>query len=262
MMINKIQKLLGNNSSLIRVLEKITGSKILVKLPLGIDPILDIQYNVSKIEINTISDVGSNIGQSENYYFKMLPKSTIYCFEPVYETFNELKKNIKSPKTKSFNFALGEEKEMLKMRISKQHKYSDSNSLNCLETTDENYDLQEVKIETLSSFCTKNEIERINLLKIDTEGYDLKVLRGGENLLSNHKIDFIQVEVSMNPFNTFHVSFDEIKKYLESFNYYIFSIYDQIHDFKIKEPILRRTNVMYISQTCLNNIPTTKPKLH
>ena len=262
-MIKQIHNFFRKNPATVKIIEKITGSKMLVKLPLGLDPILDIKYSVPNIEIKTIIDVGSNIGQSENYFFKSLPKSNIYCIEPVLETFKALKENIKGLKTKSFNIGLGEKKEIAEMQINKNLNNSVSNSLtNSTDLPNENFYIQEVKIETLTDFCNQNELKHINFLKIDTEGYDLKVLKGGENLLSNQKVDFIQVEVSMNPFNTFHVSFDEVNKYLDFFDYYIFGIYDQIHDFKLKEPILRRSNIIYISKACLKNIPTTKTKLH
>jgi len=51
-----------------------------------------------------------------------------------------------------------------------------------------------VNIETIAQFCQDREIRRINFLKVDTEGYDLEVLKGAEEILDEGRIDFVQVE--------------------------------------------------------------------
>ena len=53
-----------------------------------------------------------------------------------------------------------------------------------------------VSVESLDTFSKKAGIQRISLLKIDTEGFDIKALSGAENLLKNHHIDVIQFEYS------------------------------------------------------------------
>ena len=40
-----------------------------------------------------------------------------------------------------------------------------------------------VDVTTIDLFCAEHRIERINLLKIDTEGHDLDVIRGASNML-------------------------------------------------------------------------------
>lgn len=72
-----------------------------------------------------------------------------------------------------------------------------------------NFDNFSVKTNTLDDFCKNNKIEKIDLLKIDTEGSEMKVLNGGKNILNNVKI--ILVEVLDNK-----VKFNE--KYLDVIN--------------------------------------------
>ena len=45
-----------------------------------------------------------------------------------------------------------------------------------------------VQVETLDNYCQRNSISKIDLLKIDTQGYDLEVLRGAKQMLSEHRI--------------------------------------------------------------------------
>lgn len=49
---------------------------------------------------------------------------------------------------------------------------------------------------TLDEICEQNQITYIDLLKIDTEGAEVKVLQGAEKLLSNHRIKHVIAEVN------------------------------------------------------------------
>jgi hypothetical protein len=53
---------------------------------------------------------------------------------------------------------------------------------------------EQVRITTVDDFCQSNGIDRIHLLKLDVEGYELKVLEGASRLLAARAIDFIQFE--------------------------------------------------------------------
>ena len=63
------------------------------------------------------------------------------------------------------------------------------------------------------------DISRINLLKIDTEGNELKVLAGGKKTLSANKIDIIQIE--FNEMNVVSRTFmRDFVQLLSSYNMY------------------------------------------
>ena len=51
-----------------------------------------------------------------------------------------------------------------------------------------------VKVSSLDCFCKDQNIDRIDVLKIDTEGHELEVLKGAVNLLSSRKIRYIYAE--------------------------------------------------------------------
>ncbi|MFP4297763.1 MAG: FkbM family methyltransferase [Spirulinaceae cyanobacterium] len=53
-----------------------------------------------------------------------------------------------------------------------------------------------VEAVTLDSFCQAQGINKIDYLKVDVEGAESEVLKGAENLLKQHKIQFIQFEIS------------------------------------------------------------------
>jgi FkbM family methyltransferase len=105
-----------------------------------------------------------------------------------------------------------------------------------------------VRLETLDDYCDRSKITHINLLKIDTEGHDLDVLAGSDALLSRHAIDLIRVEASMNSQNTYHCPMELIKAHLESKQYFLFGIYQQVHEWPTGSPNLRRADLVFISQ--------------
>ena len=61
-----------------------------------------------------------------------------------------------------------------------------------------------IKTNTLDNFCKENKIKKIDILKIDVEGSELKVLEGSKKILD--KTNIIQVEILQNKKN-----FDKIK---------------------------------------------------
>ncbi len=250
-----MQNMIGNSFTL-NILEKITGSRILKKMPIGLDLINDINKNYPNYSLLTIIDVGANVGQSENDYVRKNPNTAVYCIEPVGTTFLQLQKNIKGNHTKCFQYAFGEETSTVQMKVSKSASKSVSNSILIEKSIiDSDFEIEEVKMITLDAFCQDNNINAVSLLKIDAEGYDLNVLKGGINSLQEQKIDFIEVEVSMNETNVFHVNYFEIYNFLKQYNYFVFGIYEQMPEFVLKQPQLRRSNVVFISKKMVEKYP-------
>lgn len=54
----------------------------------------------------------------------------------------------------------------------------------------------EVRVETIDGLCSSFKIERVRLLKIDVEGWELDVLRGASELLSGNQAPIVIIECS------------------------------------------------------------------
>ena len=52
----------------------------------------------------------------------------------------------------------------------------------------------EISCDTVDEICQKNEIDKIDILKIDTEGAEMRVLRGARSMLDERKINYIYTE--------------------------------------------------------------------
>jgi FkbM family methyltransferase len=54
-----------------------------------------------------------------------------------------------------------------------------------------------VSVRTIDDFCAEQAIAEIDLLKIDTEGYDLQVLEGARSLLTRGRVRFVYSEFNV-----------------------------------------------------------------
>jgi FkbM family methyltransferase len=208
----------------------------------------DIKTHLAKLDVKVVFDVGANIGQSAQSYRKNCTGSKIYCFEPVEETFQQLLRTVQGyDNILSFKLALSAAKGTGMMVL------EGNSDLFFLLNTYRNGQvnggarLEEVNLETVDEFCAEHQIDCINLLKIDTEGGDFDVLKGAGDMLSRHQIDVVQVEAGMNSKNKRHVPFDIFSKFFEQRHYFLFGIYEQVNEWPTKEPHLRRTNPVFIS---------------
>ncbi len=64
-------------------------------------------------------------------------------------------------------------------------------------------------------YCERHGIDHLSYLKIRNERLDLKVLKGFGRMIGDQRIDLIQVEAAMNPFNKHHVGFSALCSHME-----------------------------------------------
>jgi FkbM family methyltransferase len=149
-----------------------------------------------------VFDVGAHQGQTLAAVSQHFPDAAIHCFEPDPESVEILRAVAAArPRASIHHFALGAAPESADFH---RNRESMTNSLlptsvgglsgdyASLSTTDE---VIQVPVRTLDEFCAEQNIRFIDLLKTDCQGYDLKVLEGAEQMISNHQIGVITCEV-------------------------------------------------------------------
>lgn len=142
-------------------------------------------------------DVGANVGTWARVLARLF--NEVHCFEPV-DTFREcLELNIVEadrPRVRVHDCALGAEDGELELMISKRssgwtHAVPTAkgggtaldNSLKKHSGGHLEFTNKTVSVKRLDSF----KIERMDFLKIDVEGFELNVVRGGAELIRKHK---------------------------------------------------------------------------
>ncbi|QLE58774.1 FkbM family methyltransferase [Nostoc sp. TCL26-01] len=197
------------------------------KMPYGCVLQEDIARISPDLTIKTIFDVGANKGQTTLKYRRQFPEAKIFSFEPVSQTFEALKANVGvTPNVSCFNLALGEENKQEQMLV---QGTSGSNSIANVSQVNSpaEQSLETVHIKTLDRFLEENNhIEQIDLLKIDTEGYECQVLRGAEATLRAEKIFYIFIEVTFRQQDHQHTHFSTISEILADYNFNFVGLYD------------------------------------
>ena len=148
--------------------------------------------------IKTIFDVGANIGQFSTAASYFYPNATIFSFEPDPETFSVLKKNTKELNNiKAHNYAFGNEDGKIEFNKNSYHHSSSILNLH-KENTDfpgGNITTIKVNIFRLDTKAFDFTIQKPVLLKLDVQGFELEVLKGGDKFLSEFK--YVLLESSL-----------------------------------------------------------------
>lgn len=145
----------------------------------------------SKSEI--ILDVGANIGCS-TLLFGELSKS-VHAFEPSASTFAFLKKNIANSGRKNIvahNIGLGEEPKLTTLTFAPANR--SGGFVSDQIKTNADYTTETINIKTLDDIVAEQAIQNIDFIKIDVEGFEGHVLRGGKkSLLANKPIVVLEL---------------------------------------------------------------------
>jgi len=194
---------------------------------LGKNPLLDIS-RLLKNSRPVIFDVGANVGQSIIKYKKQFPKSFIYSFEPSPETYKTLIRTANQYESvKAINCALGS---IPGKTILYENSYSDMSSLLQMGEFGSGNVMRETEVEvlTIDKFCAQDRIPKIDILKIDTQGFDLEVVRGASTMISNSQIKFIYLEIIFSDMYKKSAKFSEIYDFLIGNGFILVSLY-QFH---------------------------------
>jgi len=220
--------------------------------PRGVKRDHDIKEALPKFRADVVFDVGANIGQSARAYLIYFAGAQIFCFEPVGSTFFELRENMKGhSQVHCYRLALGASRGEGDMVLSGASVMFHMAGPPQPSAPPEAGELERVDIQALDDFCRDSDIKSISYLKIDTEGYDLEVLKGAQTMLREQRIDLVEVEAGMYPGDTRHVPFEKLKEYLEQQEYFVFALYEQMYEWSMNMANLRRINPVFVSRRVL-----------
>lgn len=145
-----------------------------------------------------VFDVGANVGAYSKDVVAANTAATVFAFEPHPLTFKRLASNIDTYKNvRAFNCAVGDRsgRQMLYDRCSEGGTMHASIIREVIEDIHKVQSSEsEVKVITLDEFIAENGLIRVDLLKVDTEGYELNVLKGGAKAIRSGIFKAIQFE--------------------------------------------------------------------
>ena len=174
-------------------------------------------------------DAGAHEGQTARALRGAFPAAEIHCFEPTASTAERLRRNAAGD-ARIFVHARALGREAGTAEIVPQ-KYSQTNSLKpSLNVPGAAAAAAErVEVDTLDRFAAARGIGRVDLLKMDVEGYEIEVLRGGAGLLGDGRIDWIFSETGLRPDDERHTPLDHLLAHLRPAGFSLFALYDLPH---------------------------------
>ena len=190
---------------------------------------------LASYEIDTVLDIGANAGQfARELRGDIGYTQSILSFEPLSTAFKLLKKNAKDdPAWDVFNCAIGDVAEKREINVA-GNSFS-SSLLNMLPShlksapSSKYIGKEVIDIKTLDSIFSELCKTAKNIyMKIDTQGFESKVLKGAENSLTH--INTVQMEMSLIPLYGGELLFNDMCILMSKMGYTLVAIENGFSD--------------------------------
>ena len=168
-----------------------------------------------------IIDIGANFGY-HTLFFSGLCTENVFAFEPQLQNFNLLKENVKLNNIQNIvlsNYACGDTNCEVKLPVYDDTVYVNMGDItpNILDNAKLYTNTKSIRLDDQLFNC------KIDLIKIDVQGWEKKVLEGAKNLLKTHKPALI-VEFEERQLKKTNASCRELFNFIRELDYYIFFI--------------------------------------
>lgn len=219
-------------------------------------------FKNQKNQLDVIVDVGAHKGETVNLFLKNFNPKKIISFEASKINFQYLTDKIqilkkKYPNTDLIveNKALGEKNELKEFKQMKESSSSTFAKINLdssylkkkkfflgIKKNKDLFDTKKIQIMTLSDYFKVNDLRSIDLLKIDTEGFEFEILKGADNEIKNCNLILFEHHYDNMIKKTY--TFTDINNFLVSKNFKL--------EFKSKMPFRKTFEYIYKNQNQLN----------
>jgi FkbM family methyltransferase len=177
-----------------------------------------------KDDVKVIYDVGSNRGTWTKLAYSVIRPERIICFEPLDDFKSEFEKNTAGiSEVDFFSFALGNQTGEETIQVA-----GDSSSilpLGNLQTIHFGVSKKGEKtipIRKLDDLFSENKLQVPDLIKLDVQGYELEVMKGGMTVIRQSK--YILIEVSFYEFYVGQPLVGEIITFLNQMGFHLEAI--------------------------------------
>jgi FkbM family methyltransferase len=149
----------------------------------------DFLKHINAEVIRTIFEAGAREGNDSVALSKYYKNSQVYSFECNPYTVNVCKETVRGYPNVHFNdFGLGNVIETRQFYPYLLHGNTGASSfLKRIDYAETQRDVENIKIDTIENFCKNAGISSIDLLCMDTQGYELNILKGCGTILSTIK---------------------------------------------------------------------------
>jgi FkbM family methyltransferase len=180
--------------------------------------------NSIKSDHPIIFDVGMNHGQTLNKIKSVYPEALIHGFEPSKHCFEDLKGKFSETNMILNNLGVADKSGFLEFN---EYSWDAMNSfLKRAYGQTHIVEAYQVEVTTIDTYAQRNNINKVHILKSDTEGFELKVLKGAEKLMAGNNIQFIYLELFFDENYIGQSSVGDIFSFLEKKHFSLVKFYD------------------------------------
>ena len=210
----------------------------------GKNPLADMEKFLHKDHL-MVFDVGANVGQSIHSFRSHFPRCIIHSFEPSPSTFQTLcQKADGLNDIHLWNCALGSNSGQMALLENSKSEMSSFLPLSEFvsgKVTKETL----VEVKTIDQFCHDENIEYIDILKSDTQGFDFEVFKGAEHTIRAQKIGLIYFEIIFSDMYKNLPSFAQIYDFLINRDFLLVSFYK----FHYKKNLASWTDALFVHKS-------------
>jgi FkbM family methyltransferase len=175
--------------------------------------------------VRTIFDCGAHHGRVAREYAAAFPQARIYSFEPTPATFEVLKQNVAGhDRITITHAAVGETEGEMDFYIA---PFEQANSLLPRHPGHpEREQKVQVRVRRIDEFAGEQNIDRIEILKLDIEGFEGPAIRGCGRLIDDQLVDVLYCETRFDSGGGLNTTFPDLCALLLPRGYQFFGLYD------------------------------------
>jgi FkbM family methyltransferase len=198
------------------------NSGLYVRRTAGLSVGVDLFQDLRKFNIRPkcVFDIGAHHGVTALGYADAFLGSCVFAFEPAASNFSQLKRaTAHNPDVVAINCAVGDQPGIVSMRLN-----ADNSQAHSVVSIDEE-DAETVDITTVDKFCAEQRLFP-DFIKIDAEGFELKVIAGAQRTLGKSP-RAVLAEATLSMTNKRHVHLSYLAAALEPYGFRMAGLYDQ-----------------------------------
>jgi FkbM family methyltransferase len=193
------------------------------------------QLRIAGPGAKVIFEVGAADGRDCSRFLELFPQSRVFAFEPIPESFAKVAaRAAQSPRLAAFNVALSDQPGTAHFHLS---NWVDASSLLKPKRTGSSFDAYQasstqikVRVDTIDAVCKRESVTHIDLLKMDAQGAEQRILAGASEMLARGAIDIVFTEVHFMESYEGAARFDQIMSALVGHGFHFHSFYGINHN--------------------------------
>lgn len=167
-------------------------------------------------------DVGANQGDWAQAALRINSALELHCFEPFEHSFKQLSATTWSATTRLNHLALSDQPGIRTLHLFKNPRL---NSLHArLGLAQNEVTRVEVRVTTLDDYFQQCGLTEVDVLKVDVEGEEFRVLRGGRGAFAARRVRFAQVEYGGTYIDA-NVLFRDVFEFAMGYGYHVYQLH-------------------------------------